>query len=319
MEVVIKRSLAEVNSLIDLLRNTYEIAFVDGHLLHSRENDVYKLSTDARSYILKVYPVDGMSESKLRFIDSHASIAYNDDYIVRTKSGKLKNLISYPEGDRVAVLYEYLESVGKSDDCVPFRDYGEEVARLHDLKVDASKPESIPYSKIEKLIVDINLNNNSKYKLLENLSFIENFSKDKLRNLEVGLCHGDCHIENAVRTRNGIRLIDLDFMAINYLVSDLASILWANHFGMGVKDEDLENFLAGYSIRKPLPKLTRDTFLYFIIKKEMLYISSYLERQELIGETYVNSELVTNRLLKLHELSDTQELSRNLNLVANHV
>lgn len=319
MEVVIKKSLAEISSLIEFLINAYGIAFIDGYLLHSRENDVYKLITDARSYILKIYPVNRMSETKLRFIDSHASIVYNDNYMVRTKGGALNISISYPEGDRTAVLYEYLESIGVNDKCVAFRDYGEEIARLHDIELEAPKPEDIPYLKVENLIIDINLNHESKYKLLEVLSFVENFPKDKLNNLEVGLCHGDCHIENAVKTRSGVRLIDLDFMGANYLASDLASIIWANHYGMGVKDDDLENFLAGYFIRKSLPQLTRDTLLYFVIKKEMLYTLSYLERQELIGETFVNSELVINRLLRLHELSDTREFSRNLKLITSHV
>lgn len=319
MEVVIKRSLAQVKSLTELLENAYGIAFTEGYLLHSRENDVYKLIADTRSYILKVYPKGSMPETKLRFIDSNVSRVYNDHYIVRTKTGRLSKSISYPEGDRSAVLYKFIESTDESDKHIPFRDYGEEVARLHTVDVEISKPEDIPYAKFENLIVDVTLSHQSKYKLLELLSFIERFPKNKLNNLELGLCHGDCHIDNVVKTRNGVQLIDLDFMSVNYLVTDLVSVIWAYHYGMGVTDNDLEDFLTGYSIRKSLPKLYGETLSFFVMKKEMLYLISYLKRQALIGESFVNSVLVISRLLKLYEFSKTRESSRCLKLITSQV
>lgn len=318
MNIVIRRSLAEVSSLVESVKGAYKVSFVDGYLVHSRENDVYKMFAENRTYLLKVYTVNSMPEANLRFIDSIVSTAYGDNYIVRTKAGKLQHLLSYPEGNRVAVLYEYFESVNKKYECVTFHRFGEEIARFHNVEVEATNPEITSCSKIENLIIEANLNHHEKFKLLEVLSFVESFPKANLNSLDAGLCHGDCHIENVVETKNGTRLIDFDQINVGYFASDFTSIIWANHYGMGVKFKDIEDFLEGYSTKRHLPKLTKNTLLYFVMKKEIFYISSYLKRQSLIGEAFVNSKLVCNRLLKLHEFN-SHKISYILKLIGKYI
>ncbi len=302
MKVEIKRSLAEVRSLIDFVGNAYDLIFVDGFLLHSRENDVYRVSDCRREYILKIYPVSKMSDKKLEFIDRQLLNFYGVSYIVRNKSGKLKISIRYPEGFRNAVLFYYFEGIDDENNSSDFRALGKEVARLHSIGNKNIKIETIPYLEFENSIVDACLTNKSKYKLLDALYFIKEFPKDKLGNLEIGLCHGDCHIENAIRTSMGVFLIDFDFMRFDYLASDLASIIWANHYGMGVDSQDLENFFSGYSGEKSIKKMCRDVLLYFIVKREITYILSYVARQDVIGKLFVNDELITNRLTKINSV-----------------
>ena len=319
MKVKTKRSIAEVNSLKELMWQVYDICFVDFHLIHSRENDVYKLSSDIKSYILKIYPVNVMHEAQLRFINKYASLAHNNSYIVRTKSGKLKFQINYPEGERVAVLFEYINNEGWSDRFTAFCSYGKEIAKLHSINLEAPNLEKMQLLSIKDKIISVNISGQSKNKLLELLSFVERFSsKDILHKLEVGLCHGDCHIENSVNSKDGVKLIDMDSLRSDYFFSDIASILWANHYGMGVKDEDFIAFIKGYLSKRPLFDLNEDTLLYFIIKKELSYIITYLKRQDVIGELFVNSDLVMNRLLRLNEFSESRKLHRSLEIVAGH-
>ena len=58
MNIVIRRSLAEVSSLVESVKRAYKVSFVDGYLVHSRENDVYKMFAENRTYLLKVYTVN---------------------------------------------------------------------------------------------------------------------------------------------------------------------------------------------------------------------------------------------------------------------
>lgn len=315
MQLLIKRSLADEKSLSRMLAEVYGIRFIDIQLVNSRENDVYKLFTKSNTYLLKIYPLNKFDENKLEFVERVSLKAYGDNYILRTLAGNLMHYLGFPEGKRVAVLYNFfLNSEAKVNHRL-YYSYGEELACFHSLHIEYSTHKKLPCSYYENIIIDAYLNNEVKHQLFELMSITDEFSKDKLAQLCVGLCHGDCHIENAVHTDAGIRLIDLDSIKVDYLLSDIASIFWANYYGMGVSDTSLDEFLKGYSSRNKLNGLTHENLLHFVLCKELTYLLSYVERQSYIGLAFINSKLVANRLLKLQNLIKSSKFTAGLEYI----
>lgn len=302
MQLSIKRSLADEKSLNKMMVEAYGLRFIDVQLVNARENDVYKLYTKSNIYLLKIYPLNKIDESRLEFIERVSFKAYGDNYILRTLAGKLMYSISFPEGQRVAVLYNFISNREATTSHQLYYNYGEELARFHSLNIAPSPLKKLAYNDYENIIIDACLNNEIKHQLFELMSIVEAFSKSKLSKLSVGLCHGDCHIENAVITETGIRLIDLDSIKEDYHLSDIGSMFWANYYGMGVSEANLDDFLKGYTSHNKLNGLTHENLIYFLLYKELTYILGYVERQSYIGIAFVNSSLVANRLLKLQNL-----------------
>lgn len=315
MQLLIKRSLADEKSLSRMIAEIYGIRFTGIQLVNSRENDVYKLFTKSNTYLLKIYPLNKLDENRLELVERVSLKTYGDNYILRTLAGNLMYSISFPEGKRVAVLYNFiLNSEAKMNHRLYYR-YGEELARFHSLNIEYSPPKKLPYSYYENIIIDACLNNEVKHQLFELISIIEAFSKNKLAQLCVGLCHGDCHIENAVNTEAGIRLIDLDSIKADYLLSDIGCMFWANYYGMGVNETSLDNFLKGYTSREKLNGLTHGNLVHFVLCKELTYILGYIEKQSYIGLAFINSNLVANRLLKLQNLIKSSKFTAGLEYI----
>ncbi len=298
-----------------MIAEVYGIRLTGLQLVNSRENDVYKLYTKSNIYLLKIYPPNQLDESRLEFIERVSLKAYGDNYILRTLVGNLMYSIGYPEGKRVAVLYNFILNSEVKVNHRLYYNYGKELARFHSLNIEYSAHKKLPYSYYENIIIDACLNNEVKHQLFDLMSISEEFSKNKLAQLCVGLCHGDCHIENAVHTEAGIRLIDLDSIKVDYLLSDIGSIFWANYYGMGVSETSLDDFLEGYTSRYELNGLTHENLLHFALCKELAYILGYIEKQSYIGLAFINSNLVANRLLKLQNLLKKSKFTAGLEYI----
>ncbi|NMO75228.1 phosphotransferase [Vibrio breoganii] len=275
---------------------------------------MYKLSGETNSYLFKVYPMGSMSCNQLFNIEEVVTSLYEERYIIRTSCGSIYIHLNYPEGRRIAALYPWIAD--DNSQCINhqyFNSFGKEIANLH--LVNCTKltdNSSIDFKKTEDSIINFSLSNNAKFLLLESLEYLERYPLDNLEALEKGLCHGDCHIDNAIWSGNKIRLIDFDHLKYDYLASDLVSLAWANHYNMGIIDENLYHLYSGYSSLKLLPSINIGQFQYFLTKKEIEYLLSYLERQQLIGTRFVGDALVKNRLERLKKYKAPPYFFKNL-------
>lgn len=307
MDLIISKSLAQTYSISKKIGECYEINFIDGVLLQSRENDVYKLVAASNTYVLKVYPVDKLSKSKIHLINMLVSNHYGVQYVFRNINGKVTQPLTYPEGERFAVLYQYFESIEKSRSVVDLFDYGIEIAKFHEIETKGVVEKVFSLVEHEDIVLSAALDNHTKFRMFEFIEFIAKYPIEDLNYLDVGLCHGDCHLENVVKTNDGLRLIDFDSVNVNYLIDDLISMLWAHLYGMGVNSDELESFFSGYSSIRTLPTASLNDLIYFLVRKEIFYLLTYLSRQSTIGTSFVHDRLVAGRVSKLQEIINTKE------------
>ncbi|PMH42640.1 hypothetical protein BCU68_13675 [Vibrio sp. 10N.286.49.B3] len=300
---IIARSIANVESIIELVNTSYDVTINNADLIQSRENDVYKLYGDTCSYLFKVYSLESMSFERLLHIEQVASSLYGHEYLRRSSSGSLSVSLNYPEGQRIGALYPWFKDVGsKSIDAQYANEFGKEIASLHLINsIAPSDISGINSKEIEDSIVNFSLSNGSKFLLLESLETLEKYPLSNLKSLDMGVCHGDCHLENTIWSESKVRLIDFDQLQYNYLASDLVSLAWSNHYNMGITDEHLNHLYFGYSSVKLLPNLDFEQFKYFLIKKEIEYLLSYFKRQQVIGVRFVGDNLVYNRIERLKQ------------------
>ena len=150
-----------------MIAEVYGIRLTGLQLVNSRENDVYKLYTKSNIYLLKIYPPNQLDESRLEFIERVSLKAYGDNYILRTLVGNLMYSIGYPEGKRVAVLYNFILNSEVKVNHRLYYNYGKELARFHSLNIEYSAHKKLPYSYYENIIIDACLNNEVKHQLFD--------------------------------------------------------------------------------------------------------------------------------------------------------
>lgn len=85
-----------------------------------------------------------------------------------------------------------------------------------------------------------------------------------------GLIHADLHLENALFTRDEVRLIDFDDCGYGHRVYDLAVALWELRHDPGYP-EFREALLAGYTAHRPLPHAQLDHLDAFIMAREVAF------------------------------------------------
>lgn len=306
MELSISKSLAHPHALLKKIGDCYGQDFIEGVLLQSRENDVYKITSYSNTYILKIYSVSASSNKflgpKIDSINTLFSNQYGEDYVFRNRRGSFIQSLIYPEGERMAVLYRHFESIEKGRGEVSLFKYGIEIANFHELRTIGLENESSPLTDSEDIVLSVKLDNQTKFELFEFIEYIESYPQENLKYLEKGLCHGDCHLGNVIETKNGLRLIDFDYVNVNYVICDLVTMLWSHLYEMGANSEDIKSFFSGYSEVRTLPSATLDDVIYFLVRKEICYLLTYLSRQSTIGTIFVHDGLVAGRLKKLRNI-----------------
>ena len=154
MQLLIKRSLADEKSLSRMIAEVYGIRLTGLQLVNSRENDVYKLYTKSNIYLLKIYPPNQLDESRLEFIERVSLKAYGDNYILRTLVGNLMYSIGYPEGKRVAVLYNFILNSEVKVNHRLYYNYGKDLENAitaYENAISFDRTDATFYTELDKL------------------------------------------------------------------------------------------------------------------------------------------------------------------------
>jgi Ser/Thr protein kinase RdoA (MazF antagonist) len=254
------RSLLDPAALLALISRDYRLTGLERVvLLRSLVNDVYRVDTTDRTYVLKVYRSGWRSPDEVAWevdLIAHlhrAGVAVSPP-VARTDGDPI-GVIDAPEGPRPAMLSEFTAG---SDPPQPFtgplyRDFGRLIGQLHDAGADFTSghhrpPADLthlldrPLAAILPLLADrpadragiVALADTARRRLAE-LS-----ADDPAR----GICHGDVSMDN-VRLTPDRRLVihDFDLSGEGWLAGDLCGVRATPWW---------DDFVAGYTELRPL-------------------------------------------------------------------
>lgn len=208
------------------------------YLLKPGRTYVYAYGTNQSTHsIFKLFPnsinisKSVNSEVELLEILSKDSIAAK---VFKNTKGSNISELNVDNSDWIGFLQEYLPGENKSFDLSgdPGR-YGESLGIFHRLlRKHSSK--SLPKQYISNSMWLENfcqlLNTHSRFsnatvKELSNItSDLANYiSRVNLAELSAGIIHGDLHVENFIKTKDKVKIIDLEFAGEDNLIYDLAT------------------------------------------------------------------------------------------------
>ena len=203
-------------------------------------NDTYQVICGEHTYSLRVYRHKLRTLDAIRFevaVLNHlhrrgVSVAYP----LARQDGRYISEIQAPEGTRHVLVTAYANgSIPEYSELADASLYGASIAQLHNQSDDFVSDHTRPRLEIEYLlntsleVIKSFLTNNP-----DDLAYI-NAMAEELRkevagvaidNLDVGLCHGDCHGGNVLHYIGELTHYDFDCCGFGLRVYDLATFKW---------------------------------------------------------------------------------------------
>jgi Ser/Thr protein kinase RdoA (MazF antagonist) len=267
------QSYLDYPNLLAILNRNYPTA-VDRISLHREMiGYVYIAKSKARKYVLKLYRWFD-SDNALRAIDIIQYLS-NHDYpvvsIVPTGSGGTHITIPTPQGQCVAVLYDYIDGVEPNID-IELMSIGQQVGRLHNLMKKFPEPllrrgKAFYIDRFVMILRELEYNP-------RRVDEIETYGRelwDSLKRLPAGFCHGDLHSGNMLQPGPNIYvLFDFDVASCTCSVIDAATLCDGsnfNHFDESAYDQTLrlfERFYGGYSKESAISQVEAAAIFDFI-------------------------------------------------------
>ncbi|NIK71256.1 MULTISPECIES: phosphotransferase [unclassified Paenibacillus] len=249
-------------------------------------NDTYRVQTDKGSYILRiyrqeigkkeaVYEMELLGQLEELLAGSEASIARP----VRKADGTRYSVIAAPEGERIAVLFEYVEGVENrlqdEESCYTF---GKSAARLH-LAMDQARLELPRWELDTEFLVEESLQRVIRHIGEEHPAetFLREYAdalKEKVASaaaagLDWGICHGDMHgNNNAVEISGRYTHFDFEWSAPGWRAYDLAQVRNRKRQSAEYKEQLWQALLAGYrSVRSFSEKDEQAVELFVLVRR----------------------------------------------------
>jgi Ser/Thr protein kinase RdoA (MazF antagonist) len=283
-ELPVRHSLFDPKGLVGVLDETYHLTtnqeanpvFIQ---FYSRgSNDLYKVTVGDRSYLLRISRFGSRSDyvqGEIDLLNDLAQTTLPAPSPVKAKDDSYLCSIQAPEGNRLAVLFNYLEGsfVRWAVDTPTCRALGEACARFHrwaDQVEDRYKrPQIDPTFLLETPIERLD-----RLRLLSSadLAWVKALAETIRPHLLMlpqetpfyGLCHGDMHHANALRRDNSIALLDFDFCGYGHRVYDLAT------YKASVWDESLQSvFFEGYGAVREISEVELGLIPYFVVARQI--------------------------------------------------
>lgn len=227
----------------------------------------------AREFFKKAFPKEEIKSCKtLKKGTTNRLFFINDHYVVRLKKPLEKELFNAEEEQKdLSFLFkndlgpkpcafsnngnyiiQYLANTELTKDDYP--SIARALKKLHSLKLETTSFNPIKRLDLYKM--------DEEYPplLKELIPLIEHYTKDNLV-----LCHNDLLLANILKTEDGIKFIDYEYMALNHPYFDLASFISENV----LSKEEAKLFLESY-FEKPL---TKDQI---ILLKQFIAFEDYL-------------------------------------------
>lgn len=225
-------------------------------LLRSLVNDVYRVDTGDRRYVLKLYRHGGWSTGEVAWEQDLVAYVINRGVAcpapVPMLDGSLCGELEAPEGSRPFALSEYVEGTKlqppASDEL--YRDFGRLIGRFH--SVGVSFRSSHPRRAFDlSHMLDEPLQAIVPYLTghADRVTALADRARQQLGipELSWGIRHGDVTLDNIHRTGRGLVLHDFDLAVPGWLAADLTGVHATPHW---------HAFAAGYAAVRVLPDLS---------------------------------------------------------------
>ena len=278
-------------------------------------NDTYQVSSLQAAYSLRVYRHELRSKGEIDF--EIAALNYihqkgaNVAYPIAKHAGGYVTDIQAPEGIRYVIVTAHAE--GKEpdyDEPGNARLFGESVAELHNYSNGFETPYSRPTLDLEHLlekplsiITPYLRDRPSDREFVESTAerLRADVNRTDVKNLDFGLCHGDCHGCNVHASNDCLTHFDFDCCGLGFRIFELATFKWGIH-GDDNENELWTKFLSGYqSIRQPSAE---DLSLLetFVVIRHLWWMALIMGNARDFGAQVTSDEFIDHQIRKIKKL-----------------
>lgn len=247
------RSLLAPEALRAVVAREYGLDATSCVLLRSLVNDVYRVETPQRWYVLKVYRHDGPAGEEVAWeaeLVAHlAAAGIRVARVVSMSNGAQVGHLEAPEGSRVFVLSEFVDGTKPRPpfDGALYADFGRLTARFHTVadtfrsdrrrrRFDLARILDEPLAEVLPALAD----RRAEHDLVCDLAAAARARIRELtgQGLDWGVCHGDVTLDNIHRTVDGLVLHDFDLAGECWRAGDLTGVHASDQW---------DAFAAGYT------------------------------------------------------------------------
>jgi Ser/Thr protein kinase RdoA (MazF antagonist) len=250
------RSLPTAETVGALVSARYGLQARSCALLRSLVNEVYRIDTGDRRYVLKLYRHGGWSTAEVAWEQDLAAHLIDRGVAcpapVPTLDGSLCGELEAPEGTRPFALWEHVAGTKPqppaSDEL--YRDFGRLIGMFH--VAGASFRSSRP-----RRAFDLSRTLDEPLRAVmphldghaDRVAALAGQARQQLATREIswGIRHGDVTLDNIHRTGRGLVLHDFDLAGPGWLAADLTGVHATQHW---------HAFAAGYTAVRALPDLS---------------------------------------------------------------
>lgn len=314
----IYNSIPDYDSMIKYLNDIYSLNLDNIYLYRDMIGAVYFLREKDKRYVYKLYRTfDSKAAIQSTQIISYLKIKkFPVVTIIPTKQDELYSNIEMPEGNRVGILFEYIDGkeIDTKEDIFLI---GKLTGEIHKL-METYNGELRVLGKEHYIdrFIRIMRDMFSEVRKIEEMDKYGNELWNNMLALPKGFCHGDLHTGNLLKTRKGeIIFFDFDIASNSYPIFDVATICDDTDF-CTLNDRDIEKthlnfekFYAGYSKEKQLSRLEKSAIFDCIaIRHYELNGTIPLYRLPVGGNHWLNDECFNIHYKWMMQWKDTKKV-----------
>lgn len=225
-------------------------------------NDLYAVTAGDRRFVLRLSRAGRRRTSDLEYEAALLAHLRGRGVPVATpvggRDGNYTQAAPYPEGTRLALLFDFIPGRDPEERPSDMYAQGETLARMHVAAVDFASPHDRFRLDLDHLLdralaaldplLDERADDRAYLAVLANR--LRALFATRLTALSAGICHGDCHGFNARIGADGIAtLLDFDDGGPGWLAYDLACWLWSARAFAPSRRELWKAFVDGYRSR----------------------------------------------------------------------
>lgn len=299
----------EERKILELLCKNYGLRGVDIELLRESGGKVYGVNCKGQKYLLKISG-SAFSETIRRSVDIMLYLAENGfpvPRIIKTNSDEPMLRICNNDCDQLFILYEYIEgSEPELSQCA--ENIGELTARLHEL---LNKYDAIITERSKQFFIDryVEILRKKEYPGIKEYELLGTSLWDRVKCCSVGVCHGDLHRGNLIKTSEGkIYMMDFDTVCIAprmfdvMVMCDMTDYFHLTEEGIQITEKTFKSFLEGYQRHI---KLLDDEIESFNVWVAIRHFQLQATIVEIYGMDCINDGFIDDQLKWLNSWCST--------------
>ncbi|MFB9330285.1 phosphotransferase [Paenibacillus aurantiacus] len=282
------RSIIDPVSLRECLQSDYDLGTWQQCILWLRGlNDTYRVRTERGAYVLRLYRPD-IVEADVRYeielLNRLALELEGRDTRVAApavrRDGRYHTVLEAPEGERVAVLFPYIEGADNAlaDEAACFA-FGRSAGELH-AAMDGMTPTAPRQPLDVHFLVQESLARILGYIGADHAAapFLRAYAEELVarieaaaaKGLDYGICHGDMHgNNNAFEAGGSYTHYDFEWAAPGWRAYDLAQVRARKRQSPGTKDKLWAQVLAGYRSVRAFSKSDEEAVELFVLARRL--------------------------------------------------